>query len=378
MSLLKQLLNEIGGVTGGGSVAAYSGSLFGGGTIPEKKNKNMIRRVSLLKPEFKNPLKDTKQGWHKVDNKFTKIKESLQLASDESNFDANEVLSKIDSAKRKADNYKDTVAFGLEDSDGNIVKVYVGRDQSEAFEKEIQQLLNSDNDEFNYSDFNSDEDKDSEEDGMEIAELLWKLKDKYDLVDVEWEQLPEDEEEMQELSGDEEGDLSGEEGIGDEEGDLPGEEGMGDEEGDMMPDIDAGGEEDTAATALQQVIDMLKADAEAKMAEANARQAEAKAKQAEYAAKAAEAKIRQEEETLEMEDYYNSRKQETDEAKRLAKLAKYKHDKAKETQQSNPLDVEFSPEEEEEIEDFDVCERKRPAISVDELTNLLLSRVKQQ
>jgi hypothetical protein len=366
MSLLKQLLEEFDGGTGAGDIAggggAY-GSLFGGGVLPQgkKKKTNVIRRVTLLRPEFQSKLPKSK-GWHSIESKYPTLKETLSIASEESDFDASEVLSKIDDAKRKVDNNNNCAIFGLEDSDGNVVKVYVNRDQAKEFEEELSTML--------YNDKHVNiEDEDSNS-SVEIAELLWKVKDKFEIVDIEWGALPEDEEEQQTVAG-EEGDaeLGGEEGEPVDGEELPaGEEELGAED-EMMPDADVGGEDESVKSALQQVIDMLRADAEAKMAEAKARSDEAKAKQAEFAARAAESKIRQEEQTLEMEDYYNAKKEEDNEVKKLVKLAKYKHDKAKDY--GSMIQNNSVPEEDEE----EVDEPNENEVSTDELVNLLISRL---
>jgi hypothetical protein len=60
---------------------------------------------------------------------------------------------------------------------------------------------------------------------------------------------------------------------------------------------------------------------------------EAKAKEAEAIAKAAESKVSQEEQILDIEAHEDKQKKSSAEAKRLAKLAKYRHEiKSAETQ----------------------------------------------
>jgi len=76
---------------------------------------------------------------------------------------------------------------------------------------------------------------------------------------------------------------------------------------------------------LTQVIDMMKADAEARKAEARAREAEAKTKEADSVVAQSLARVKQEEQYLDMETYNKARKDEDREAKRLAQLAKWKH-----------------------------------------------------
>ena len=101
------------------------------------------------------------------------MKESLGVDLGGTDFDASDVVSRIDAASKKADQNEDTTAFGLEDEDGNMVKVYVRDEQAEDFEKELAALLAGE-----------DENDDEENSSLEIAEVLFKLKDKYDIVDV--------------------------------------------------------------------------------------------------------------------------------------------------------------------------------------------------
>lgn len=321
MTLLRDLVQEMaaGGSTGAGGIAAVPGSLFSGGVVDAEKNKQ--RRKKMMR-------------------RVMNMKESLGVDLGRTDFDASDVISRIDAASKKADQNDDTTAFGLEDEDGNMVKVYVRNDQSEDFEKELSALL-------------AGELEDDEEDNnaLEIAEVLFKLKDKFDIIDVEWPGIEGDTEEEQEVGGAEaggppaggagaepqgaEGDLGGAEGAA-ETGDLEGidtdTEG-GDEEA-MAPD-EAGAE-----TALQQVIDMMKADAEAKKAEADARAAEARAKEAEYTAQASAGRVRKEEQMMDMEAAEKAKKEQEEEAKKMAKLARYQYQNAQDAEVKLSMEAE--------------------------------------
>jgi len=287
----------------------------------------------------------------KVKKKKKKKKTSLlrrTIAEMEQKFDQADVISKLKAAEKSAIIDQDTVAFGLEDEEGNMVKVHVRAEQAEDFQAALETALAGNED---------DETEDAS--SLEIAEVLFELKDKFEIVDIDWGAIPEDEEENQEVEG--EGD---ELGLGDEEGDM-GDEDLGDEE--MVADEDLGDEE-VAATALTQVIDMMKADAEAKKAEAEAKKAEADAKTAGYAAQAAAEKVKQEEEILDMETYNKSKADADKEAKRLAQLAKYKHDMAGEADvevTKTETEIDVAPEEEEDTN----------TLSVDDLTDLLRKRL---
>lgn len=343
MSLLKDIVIEMGagcgggaGATGATAVAGFQGSLFGGGR--KKKKTAMIKRTTegtfinysrlinragkLNSGGILNLNKIRQEGQSQLQYAMSLISEDITGATD---FDAADVISKLESAEKKAKLDKDTVTFGLENQDGGIVRVYVRKDQSEEFEQALSQMLAG-----------SDQNKDNENDSMEIAEVLFKLKDRYDIVDVDWgDSIEEDEEQEQTVGGEQgqegqpgqEGQEGGENAIDQAAGDEQGQEGQEGQPG-AEQGAEAGGGEDQAKSALDAVIDMMKADAKAKQAEADARAAEARAKEAEWTAKATASKVKQEEEVLDMETHEKEIQKQEKEAKRLAKLAKYRHDKA--------------------------------------------------
>lgn len=406
MSLLKELIKEGGGGGGGGAgggagggmgggaaagatsascVAGARGSLFGGGgantskrrkratsmnVVGEKPAKpvQMIRRLtkegSLYGGGIINIARIKRQHFRALERAMSYIAEDITGSTD---FDAADVVSKLDAAEKKAKLEKDTVTFGLENENGGLVRVYVRAEQADEFEQALSQMLAS-----------SDNNNDNENSSMEIAEVLFKLKDKFDIVDVNWGDIPEDEEQQEQQvvggeaggapQGGAAGGLPGAPG-GAAPGGAPGEEnpidqaageeggegleGEGEEgEGDMTA-----GSDDEAKSALDSVIDMMKADAKAKQAEAEARAAEARAKEAEWTAKAAAAKVKQEEEVMDMETHEKEQKDMDKEVKRLAKLAKYRHDKANKYRDELggsddsadvDVDVDVNSEEEEE------------------------------
>lgn len=320
MSLLKQFITEMGaaGATSAGAVAGFRGSLFGGGAMQSRyrtqaKNKNRNKKRTMA-------------GYHYVNEAEG---EPTFATSKVTKLDPADVLSKLSAAEKKAKNAKDTVTFGLEDEEGGLVKVYVKADQAEEFEKALAALLSS-----------MDDNDDDENTPTEIAEVLFQLKDKFEIVDVEWPTIEGDEEEEQEV-GSEEGDDA------EMTADTGGEGDLDAAASDLEGDGDGGASEEDAKSALQQVIDMMKADAEAKKAEAEAKTAEYKAKEAEFASQAAAEKVKQEEEILDMESYYKDKQDEEKEAKQLAKLAKYKHDLAKD--ETSPEDVGSAEEEEKTV-----------------------------
>lgn len=374
MSLIKTINeNASAGAVGAGSIATVSapmfgkkhvlkrsykiGSLFKGGYVnvsDAKKKAEQQRQRSLMlqvqeMAKTSTPSTKIEPSVKTTNHDFTFIK-TISEATEQSS-DLADVISKLDAAEKKSHLDKDTVTFGLEDENGNVVRVYVRADQAKEFEASLSAMLAGE-----------DDNEDDQNTGTEIAEVLFKLKDRFDIVDVDWGLVSEDEEEIPQQVGDEEGAEA--EMTADEQmpGGMPGEEGM-------LP----GGDESAAQSALQQVIDMLKSDAEAKKAEADARAAEARAKEAEWSAKAAESKVKQEEQVLDMEDYYNEKQQMDKETKQLAKLAKWKHEQAKEagaTLSGSKPPVQNSAEEEEQGGNR-VPELRKPTVSPEELRDAL-------
>jgi hypothetical protein len=244
-------------------------------------------------------------------------------------FDTSNVISKLKSleTKEKTD-HRDTVTFGLEDENQNIVRVTVKTEQAEDFERCLQAFMQTAETE--------------EERTPDVAEILFKLKDQFDIIDVQWPDVEQDEEEDIGLDAPAEG----EPGAGEDMGlDAP----MGDEGMDMPS---TGGDTAGVTDLLAQVIDMMKADAEARKAEARAREAEAKTKEADALVAQSMSRVKQEEQYLDMETYNKAKKDEEREAKRLAQLAKWKHDMNKGGGDGDfdaePADAPLVPNPEEE------------------------------
>lgn len=235
------------------------------------------------------------------------VKQLLQEFSNQ-DYTPTDVMSKVSSLGKKATVNDNVVKFGLQDSSGNVVMVYVDTQQAEEFEYAMSRALN-----------------DLEDmDRPEIAELLFNMHQQFNIVNVEWPQVVEDEEE---------GDIEGDQTLTPEDGDVDGDDPV-DVDGD---DPVAPAANVDATSALDAIIQMMAADSEAKRQEALARAAEAKAREAEAAAKIVDGKLRAEEEVADMEAFYDAKQQEQKEAKKLAKLAKYRHD-VKDTEAGEDID----------------------------------------
>jgi hypothetical protein len=373
MSLLKTFMEEIAaGATGAHSVSTGGGHETVADLKPKKKKKmkeGTLFSGGIVNGEKRNVLKRV-MNMETVRAKKSFL-ESLGVDHGKTDFDASDVLSKIDSAQKQERLNDDTTAFGLEDDQGNLVKVYVKTDQAEEFEKTLASMLAGVN-------VDGGGDSDDAVEAKEIAEVMYELKDKFDIVDVEWPGVETDEEEEQEMAdpaamggapggegaagGEGEGDMAAMDG-GDLEGMEGGEgdlEGMEDDEGDMEAD-------DDAKSALQAVIDVMKADAEAKLADANAREAEARAKEAEYASQGAANKVKREEQIFDMEAAEKEEKERKKEGEQMAKLARFQHSKAQDAE----ANLSFESIEEKDDDDSE-------EITLTELTDLIFKNLRHQ
>lgn len=276
------------------------------------------------------------------------------------NFNLSDALSKINGVAKAANRTtQNTVQFGLEDDKGSMIKVFVDAENADAFEKALQYNLETDMKK------------------VEIAELLFSMRDEFNITNVVWPKIVDDavEEEETTKQGNMEGNMEQEFGeSGDEQGqgndqskdpklDTTSDEqrGTGEERGahdageddvdvNTLPQQDALSGADDQKQTLSAILAMLSSDAEAKKADADARAAEARAKEAEAMARAAEAKIKSEEQILDMESYNKQQSSEKVETRKLAKLAKYRHDLKKE-QEPDPLT--------DDVIDLDPDQRKR-------------------
>ncbi|MGZ8924419.1 MAG: hypothetical protein ACXW2E_00915 [Nitrososphaeraceae archaeon] len=288
-SIINQQVNE----DDAGSTGAVSACDVASSSMPlfaTLVKRNIPSHPRIIK--FSTQKKPKKFKFHNILNGLTE-----QMANNP-DFDTSEVVAKLKSLENQESvDYRDTTIFGLVDNNGKIIKVTLPNDQSQGFEQDIQHFLGA---------------RDETEQAPEVAEILFKLKDRYTIINVEWPQVEEEQEESQELANNPEGENP-------PEGDLPPED-------DLPPQGPETENTGQVQSLLTQVIDMMKADATARKAEAQAREAEAKTKQAEAARNQAMARVKQEEQFMDMDVYNKAQKEKEKEAKRLAQLAKWKHD----------------------------------------------------
>jgi hypothetical protein len=322
MKLIKTIITKTalkedaaGGSVGAGAIGMCAMPLF---STLVKRSSPVIKVIkwNKAKPAKKKPsigLKEAFDALYELDvggsgGMNMSMDGKPKAASTDSSFDPTSIMAKLKGLETKdKEDHRNTVSFGLEDDNGGIVRVTVSSEQAEDFEKSLQAFMAQ---------------AEREDDAVpEIAEVLFKLKDRFDIIDVQWPEVHEDEEEDVSLKGGEEG---GEQAGGDIN--------LGDEPADQStePPASGGAGDGQVKDLLVQVIDMMKADAEARKAEARAKEAEAKAKEADTIVKQTMSKVKQEEQFLDMETFNKSRKEEDRETKRLAALAKWKHQMSKE------------------------------------------------
>ena len=368
---MKKVIKETaaGGSTGAGSIAA----------VPQRLGDDMRKRESLkgFLLRFYKGL-NNKMNLHPVTKGMPVIKEY---------YDLNDVVSQLKGIEGSDEKHANTVTYGVEDDNKNIMKVTVKKDQAKDFEYRLAREM------ADAKDSNST----AATSKTSLAELLYNLKDEFNIVDVEFPKIPKDviynadkatkappameddnigNDDMGQGQGDE-GDLENGDDFGDDSGmqsadmgdtgeqmgdmgDMDGgEEGMDDEDNMEEPDdesVEDFGSEDkgpaTPESILQSVMDMLKADAEAKKAQADAAAEQARATQAEYAYKSAQATVAHETEFAQMEVEADAQKQKQKDAKRLADLAKSKVQKASAFQEHSMLS-EVLGQMINEVDEFD-------------------------
>jgi hypothetical protein len=361
MSLLKEIIKEMaaGGAIGAGSVAAnpstdgnirrrvdINASSVENDWRSKAKLQQQQKKEDLAKlmsnPEARERVLAARKRLEQKNSILYRMKKYMGLAEA---FDMDDVVSRLKDMEGR--NTEDTITYGVEDDAGNIMKVTVRRDAAAEFEERLSSELS------NATQLNNELGKQK---STSMAELLFKLKNEFEIVDVEFPQIPAnaiynaDKVKMSndgdavggevDLDNNIEPDQTGEMGMGDEMGGDASGLGMdagGDEMGgEMGADGDLGDDESVSDFSepepssggveglLQSILAMLTADADAKKAQAEAESEKARALQAEYTAKAASASVEQQAELLAMEQSVESQKKKEKEARRISDLAKHR------------------------------------------------------
>ena len=257
---------------------------------------------------------------------------SSYVSESDNRVDATEIVSKIRAAQQSNKLETQSVILGLQDEHGGIVKVYIPPDVAEEFEAAVADMLATDRDKKK----------------LDVVEMLYNLKDRFDILYVEWPNEEENDElEVDAPTGSADGKATDEQPVDNlndefDAGDTPD---AGNELGtDTTPPAPA----DLAMTALDKVIAVLQANAEAQKAEADARTKEAAVREVEAANDLARTKMNAQLKVLDVERWEKRKKDEKAEANMIKRMAAYTHETKRLNNQpaeANNIDDDFSGED---------------------------------
>lgn len=344
------------GATGSGSIAAVM-SRFG-----EDSTRGRVRHGET---EWRNSVKKNSEEERRIANARAEIEKAKRLKAAQKPrlgdfvrrlisrkgiseaMDIAGITSQLKGLENK-NNYdnRNTVTYGVEDDEGNLMKVTVKAEDAKSFENRLALELGEVENNKIYGYQNS---------GISLAEVLYNLKDEFTIVDVEFPEIPSDiiynadkaslgeqtpdpnidsdqNQEQDQFGPDDEFGTSGQPPMsgpddlngGMEEQPVEGGDEFGDEDFDQGEDFIEGGDEDEFKTMFNQLIQLMTAQAEKEKAVADAEAEKARALQAEYSAKAANHEITRQEELVRMQAEVDAQKKKEKDAKQMADIAKYR------------------------------------------------------
>src|SRR6185312_4365202 len=117
---------------------------------------------------------------------YSNIKNKLQLKVVEMSpikefYDISNVVSKLKGLERANSKKQDNVVYGVEDNEGNVMKITVKKEQAKDFEYRLARDM-----------ADAKEDNLSGKEKTSMAELLYDLKDEFDIIDVDFPRIPKD------------------------------------------------------------------------------------------------------------------------------------------------------------------------------------------
>lgn len=347
-----KIINEI---TGSGSIAAVpmgSGSMMRRDKVADREWVSDIqKRKETQKPTLSN---DNNARHLKTQEQLQKAKELLakrkkigfkdfakRLFNSRINedFDMNNIVSRLKGLEaRNAPNRTETTTYGVEDESGNIMKITVKNDQAKNFEARLAlEMGEMENGKLNgFQNIN-----------ISLAELLFNLKNEFEIVDVEFPEIPSDviynadkasygmntnsNLPVNNNSNNEFADSELDDGNNDFTGEPDFDLEQADELDDDFSDAenvedfeDVEIEDNPEESLYKELIKMLTKQAEANKAEAEAEAEKARAMQAEYSARSANIELSRQEELARMEAEIDRKKNKEKEIKKMADLAKYR------------------------------------------------------
>lgn len=311
-----------GGSTSASSIAV---NISGDGKQPMRLMKSFMNNFNS---KVKNRIRHKKYK-----DFFIKIDEA---------FDIESVFSRLASMEKAGQPRRtEGTTFGIEDDNGNLMKVTVRADQAEEFEHEVARYL---------ADIKANVENlpiSKTDKSISMAELLFNMKDKFDIIDVDFPKIPGDviynadkatynagnadsgtgTEDIGADSGFEDNPMDPldlttfeEPASSEDDKEIDGELGNDDSAEDFPEELEGSDE----GSILTKVIDMLKAQAESEVEKAKAEAEKARAEQARYTAQATRFAMKDQEEQLRYELEMEEQKKREKEAKRMADMAKHR------------------------------------------------------
>jgi len=298
------------------------------------------REISFLDfvGDYLNKKEDGGKKVKKPKGKDKKKKRKSYL-KEENTFNLSQVHSKLTGIRNQNRVGTNSVSYAVEDDDGNLMKITVRKDQAEKFEAALSEHM-ADVEEYKMTGRGY---------AKSIAEILYDLKQQFDIIDVQFPRIPEnkiyvipqarieeadneDDEEKTDFSSNFEDDDSEDEFPQNGKEENPSKEPEGDEEKpeeepeeDIGVDMDEAEEdEEDEKTMLKSLLQMMIKQAEAEIAKAEAEAEKSRALQAEYSAIAAKEEMAKQTELARLEKELEEQKAKEREAKKLADLARYK------------------------------------------------------
>lgn len=379
--MMKEIKESMGGMSGSGAIAGSRTDLRtserdwrkgsnrnwrletpGNNSISDadKARKEKVAQILAAK-------KKKKSGFRSFLSKIFEGNKYTATILENSQYDLSDIVSRLKSAENQdtVTDKRDVVTYGVEDDNNNIMKISVKSDQAEDFEKVLAQQLADIEDEKRTT-------PDGVENDTSLAELLFKLKDHFDIVDVEFPTIPTDAvynadkitlgfddsnavspgpnqnppENPGQMGGMEQDNIDGSmDNAGpDQMGNSPGGEmpqggddltlpadDQGLEGGDVenSEDFVEEPEPETFQSLFKGLLSMMSSQAEAEKAKAEAEKAKAEALTAEYSAKMANNELANQEELMRMQSEMDEQKKKEKDAKQMADLAKFRVNQSK-------------------------------------------------
>ncbi len=323
------------------TAAAGSTSAGSIATVPSNRLGGMQTRMNLkdfMLKFYSGVTNRNKYGPLKLEGSIVAIEESAAHP-----YQLDDATSRLKNMQKQGEHDEtDMVTYGIKDDTGNIMLISVPLEQGEEIERRVAQAL------ADVMDFK----KTGKGENKSLAELLYELKDEFDIIDAQFPNIPKDSvynadeisNSLPEAEGDDMGsndeigdDMGDEDPMGDDdpnapdtagEDDLDGEpdmDGMGSDDEDEVGDDFEGGED--KESLLISVLGMLKSQNEKEIAQANAEEEKAKAEQAKLAAASSKDQMVQQEEMVAAQAELDAQKDKEKKAKEMAELAKFNYKK---------------------------------------------------